>query len=146
MGGSAGAIRPMPTRYLQVRRALSDATDGLTRPGRPKLGVVSREVTLLPRHWEWLAAQPGGASVALRKLVDEARKVSSDRQVIRQAQEAAYKFMSALAGNEKGFEEAARALFSRKLHQFELATSTWPKDVRKHALKLANCALTADEL
>ena len=108
----------------------SDATAGPSRPGRPKLGVVPREVTLLPRHWEWLAAQPGGASVALRKLVDDARKMSGDKQVIRQAQEAAYKFMSAMAGNEEGFEEAARALFSRKPHQFELATSKWPSDVR----------------
>ena len=42
-------------------------------PGRPKLGVIAREITLLPRHWEWLASQPGGASVALRKLVEAAR-------------------------------------------------------------------------
>src|ERR1700690_3457045 len=43
-------------------------------PGRPRLGVVAREVKLLPRHWDWLASQPGGASVALRKLVEEARR------------------------------------------------------------------------
>src|SRR6185295_10752956 len=81
-------------------------------PGRPRLGVIAKEVTLLPRHWDWLNVQPGGASVALRKLVDEARKVSGDRDRIRAAQEAAYRFMSAIAGNLPGFEEATRALFA----------------------------------
>src|SRR5882724_9616001 len=83
-------------------------------PGRPKLGVVAREVTLLPRHWDWLNAQPGGASVALRKLVDQARRANEDSDRVRQAQEAAYRFMSAMAGNRPGFEEAARALFAGK--------------------------------
>src|SRR5277367_707131 len=82
------------------------------RPGRPKLGVVAREVTLLPRHWDWLAAQPGGASVALRKLVEEARRSHEASDRLRQAQEAAYRFLSAMAGNEPGFEEATRALFA----------------------------------
>src|ERR1700690_1044417 len=81
-------------------------------PGRPRLGVVAREVTLLPRHWDWLRRQPGGASIALRKLVDQARRVSGDRDRTRAAQEAAYHFISAMAGNLPGFEEAARALFA----------------------------------
>src|ERR1700753_1392953 len=42
--------------------------------GRPTLRGVPRQGTLFPRHWEWLAAQSGGASVALRRLVDEARR------------------------------------------------------------------------
>jgi uncharacterized protein len=84
---------------------------GTRGPGRPKLGVVAREVTLLPRHWEWLATQPGGASVALRKLVEQARRTNQDKDRHRLAQEAAYRFMSTMAGNEPGFEEAARALF-----------------------------------
>src|SRR5271165_3954600 len=88
-------------------------------PGRPKLGVVAREVTLLPRHWEWLNSQPGGASVALRKLVEDARKKYAGRDRIRLAQEAAYRFMSAMAGNEPGFEEAARALYRRNRQRFE---------------------------
>ena len=83
------------------------------RRGRPKLGVVAREVTLLPRHWEWLAAQPGGASVTLRRLVDEARRSGGDRQLKRRSQEVAYRFMAALAGDLPGFEEAIRALFAR---------------------------------
>ncbi|HJT89098.1 MAG TPA: DUF2239 family protein, partial [Bryobacteraceae bacterium] len=86
--------------------------------GRPRLGVVAKEVTLLPRHWDWLNLQPGGASVALRKLVDEARRTSGDRDRVRAAQEAAYRFLSALAGNLPGFEEATRALFAYDRRKF----------------------------
>ena len=107
------------------------------RPGRPKLGVVAREVTLLPRHWEWLNSQPGGASVALRKLVEEARRANSGKDRLRRAQEAAYRFMSTMAGNEPGFEEAARALFAGRQEPFEALVRGWPKDVREHAKKLA---------
>lgn len=105
--------------------------------GRPKLGVVAREVTLLPRHWDWLAAQPGGASVALRKLVDQARKASAGGEAARAAQERAYKFMSALAGDLPDFEEATRALFAGDAPRFERLMAAWPADVRAHALQLA---------
>ncbi|MBR1123325.1 DUF2239 family protein [Bradyrhizobium lablabi] len=105
--------------------------------GRPKLGVVAREVTLLPRHWEWLNAQPGGASVALRKLVDEARRVSGDRDRLRAARDAAYHFMSAMAGNFANFEEASRALFADDLRRFAGLVADWPVDVRDHIVKLA---------
>ena len=105
--------------------------------GRPKLGVVAREVTLLPRHWEWLAAQPGGASVALRKLVEAARKSPADeRAQRRKAQERAYHFMSAMAGNWAGFEEASRALFADDLAGLRTLTAEWPHDVREHVLWL----------
>ena len=88
-----------------------DATPSAPRgPGRPKLGVVAREVTLLPRHWDWLGQQSGGASVALRRLVEEARRTGEDSHRIRQAQEAAYRFMTAMAGNEAHYEEATREL------------------------------------
>jgi uncharacterized protein len=107
------------------------------RPGRPRLGVVAREVTLLPRHWDWLNSQPGGASVALRKLVEAARRVNVAKDRVRVAQEAAYRFMSALAGNEPGFEEALRALFAGKREGFEERIAGWPADVREHAKKLA---------
>ena len=109
-------------------------------PGRPKLGVVAREVTLLPRHWEWLAQQSGGASVALRKLVDEARRANKDRDRIRQAQEAAYRFMAAMAENKPHYEEVARALFAGDAERFETWTATWPADVRDHARRLAAVA------
>jgi hypothetical protein len=105
--------------------------------GRPKLGVVAREVTLLPRHWEWLATQPGGASVALRKLVEEARRTHAESDKRRKAQEAAYHFMSAIAGNMPGFEEATRALFANDQLRFREWIAAWPDDVREHAIKLA---------
>lgn len=101
--------------------------------GRPKLGVVAREVTLLPRHWEWLAEQPGGASQALRRLVDEARRNDGGRSAARAAQAAAYAFMSAMAGNLEGFEEAARALFAGDRARFSRHTKTWPHDIRAYA-------------
>jgi len=106
-------------------------------PGRPRLGVVAREVTLLPRHWEWLNRQPGGASVALRRLVEEARRASGGKDRLRAAQEAAYRFMSAMAGNQAHFEEAARALFAGDTARLHAMTAKWPKDIREHAQKLA---------
>lgn len=107
------------------------------RPGRPRLGVVAREVTLLPRHWDWLATQPGGASVALRKLVEHAKRANLDTDRRRFARDAAYCFLSAMAGNEPGFEEAARALFAGNRNKFAENTESWPSDVRDYARKLA---------
>jgi hypothetical protein len=109
-------------------------------PGRPRLGVVSREVTLLPRHWDWLNSQPGGASVALRRLVEEARRVNGTRDRVRHSQEAAYRFMSAMAGNFPGFEEATRALFAGDSERFNRLTAPWSVDIRDHARKLAEAA------
>ena len=112
------------------------------RPGRPKLGVVAREVTLLPRHWDWLATQPGGASVALRKLVEGARRDPDGRDRHRRAQESAYRFLSAMAGNFPDFEEATRALFANRRAHFDTLTEPWPADIRDHARKLAALAFT----
>jgi hypothetical protein len=109
---SAQSGRPPPPVVDSVdANAAADKSRGR---GRPKLGVVAREVTLLPRHWEWLATQPGGASVALRKLVEEARRTHAESDKRRKAQESAYHFMSAIAGNMSGFEEATRALFCER--------------------------------
>jgi hypothetical protein len=94
-------------------------------------------VTLLPRHWEWLAGQPGGASVALRKLVEEARRANQGKDRLRLAREAAYRFMSAMAGNEPGFEEATRSLFSGDKERFAELVEPWPIDVSSYAKKLA---------
>jgi uncharacterized protein len=110
-------------------------------PGRPKLGVVAREVTLLPRHWHWLASQPGGASVALRKLVEHAMRASAGKDRIRASQNAAYRFMSVMAGNRPGFEEAARALFAGNAEKFNRLADTWPTDIQKMAKALAADAL-----
>lgn len=105
--------------------------------GRPRLGVVAREVTLLPRHWQWLSRQPGGASVAIRKLVETARRTHQESDQRRSRQEAAYHFMSAMAGNLANFEEASRALFAGDRARFMALIDQWPADVRDHATKLA---------
>ena len=105
--------------------------------GRPKLGVVAREITLLPRHWDWLATQSGGASVTLRKLVDEARRANVDRDRQRRANECAYHFMSTMAGDMAGFEEASRALFANDAAKFRRQTKAWPSDVRDYVRYLA---------
>jgi uncharacterized protein len=110
--------------------------------GRPRLGVVAREVTLLPRHWDWLARQPGGASAALRRLVDEARRANAGRDAQREATERAYRFMSAIAGGFPGFEEASRALFAHDAEAFSRHTTPWPPDVQAHARWLARDAFT----
>lgn len=102
------------------------------RAGRPKLGVVGREVTLLPRHWDWLAEQPGGASVAIRRLIDAERKSSEFNLLARKAQEIAYRFMHAIAGDFPRFEEASRALFAGDRETFARNTEDWPADIRDY--------------
>ncbi len=104
--------------------------------GRPKLGVVGREITLLPRQWDWLATQPGGASVVIRRLVDQAKRASEGLQSRRSAQEAAYQFMNAIAGDLPGFEEALRALFADNSALFQDHIAAWPKDIRDFASQL----------
>ena len=117
------------------------ASEALRRgPGRPRLGVQAREVTLLPRHWEWLAGQPGGASVALRRLVEEASRDRDGRQRRRRAQEAAYRFMSSLAGDRPRYEDATRALFAGQKDAFLTLTAHWPADIAAFTFKLAQAA------
>lgn len=111
-------------------------------PGRPKLGVVSREIGLLPRHWEWLAKQPEGASSVLRKLVEDAQKKNASRDELRRIQEAAYRFMTIMAGDLPDFEEALRAFYAKDKAKFAKLIGTWPKDIREHAMKLAKPALS----
>jgi hypothetical protein len=107
-----------------------------TGPGRPKLGVVGREISLLPRHWEWLEEQPNGASAALRRLVDQARTQEQGSNRVRLALEAAGRFMTALAGNLPGYEEAARALYARDRVRLEAQIAAWPPDIREYVLRL----------
>jgi hypothetical protein len=104
--------------------------------GRPRLGVVAREVTLLPRHWDWLNAQRGGASVTLRKLVDAARKQGRANERTQRLQDVTYRFLSAVAGDLPGFEETARALYAWDLERLEALIADWPPDVREHTLRL----------
>jgi hypothetical protein len=135
LGGTAEEI---------LRKVTGDAPetsgDAQRGPGRPRLGVVAREITLLPRHWEWLNRQPGGASVALRKLVEEARRANAAVDRVREAREAVYRFISAMAGNEAGFEEATRALFVGNSARFEELVRSWPVDIQGQARKLAAVA------
>jgi uncharacterized protein len=107
----------------------------VTGPGRPKLGVISREISLLPRHWEWLASQPDGTSATIRKLIEEAKKRSHIS--IKQVQERAYRFMSVIAGDMQGYEEALRALYKADHKNFLLNIQDWPADVRTHAIEMA---------
>lgn len=106
--------------------------------GRPKLGVVPREISLLPSHWEWLNNQTGGASPTIRQLIDEKIKSSStDRLKVKTSQEVTYKFLSALAGDLPNFEEAVRYLYRSDRKKFLEQVSGWHKDVVDHALRLA---------
>jgi hypothetical protein len=126
--------RAGPTK--SKRMAADTATTEQRGRGRPRLGVVGREVTLLPRQWEWLAAQPGGASVVLRRLVDEARRTGGALHKMRAAHEAAYHFIAAMAGDLPGFEEATRALFANDRARFEQQMESWPEDLRIYAVRL----------
>ncbi|HBN08396.1 MAG TPA: DUF2239 domain-containing protein [Cyanobacteria bacterium UBA8530] len=112
-----------------------------TGPGRPKLGVTPREVTLLPRHWDWLNEQPGGASVTLRKLVEEKMKRSAGKDRARKSLEAASRFMWVMAGNLPHFEEASRALSRKEYESFDRIIETWPNDIREHVRKLMEKAV-----
>jgi len=143
--GTADDVR----RWLKDASEEAEATDSGSRGktqgrGRPKLGVVGREVTLLPRHWDWLNSQPGGASVALRKLVEQARRANDGKDRVRLSQEAANRFMSSLAGDLPGFEEATRALFRGNQERFDEMVEPWPVDVREYAKTLAAAAMATD--
>ncbi|HET7267022.1 MAG TPA: DUF2239 family protein [Oleiagrimonas sp.] len=109
-------------------------------PGRPRLGVVAREVTLMPRHWDWLKAQRGGASAVLRRLVESAMHGNNSSERARQSSEAAYRFMHAMAGDRAGFEEALRAFYRGNRQQFTQHIARWPRDIREHASRLATMA------
>lgn len=147
-------LRGTPEEIV-ARLAIPTTTDPTTQPtdaaqddtprgrGRPKLGVVAREVTLLPRHWDWLNGQPGGASVALRKLVEAARAGGEDKDRRRAAQESVYRFMTALAGDLPQYEDATRALYADDRARFEAIAAAWPLDIREHTLRLAEAAFVA---
>jgi uncharacterized protein len=116
-----------------------------TGPGRPKLGVICREVSLLPRHWQWLEAQSGGISAALRRLVDEARKAQPAKEEACRMRDAISRFMWAMAGNLPGFEEVSRALFANDAEQFHHRIQNWPKDIREHLTRLSAIAFSGHD-
>ncbi|MGK5084411.1 DUF2239 family protein [Bdellovibrionota bacterium FG-1] len=123
-------------KRLEVFTSRAEPKDSIG-PGRPKLGVISREVSLLPRHWEWLASQPGGASASLRKLVEEAKKKAVSGNCVKQAQERTYRFMSVMAGDLEGYEDALRSLYRGDKERFLKQIEAWPRDVRVYAAELA---------
>lgn len=141
----SGSVQDIERRYgrpsTEPEAAESGQADQEKRRGRPKLGVVGKEITLLPRHWEWLEQQRGGASATLRRLIDQARKELSGQEQVRQSQDAAQRFMTALAGNLPGYEEAVRALYARNKAQFDKETANWPTDIRCCAREFAEHAL-----
>ena len=117
----------------QVDLDLRPETLSAPRRGRPSLGVEAREVTLLPRHWEWLASQRGGASATLRKLVEEAlRKGRSDRD----NHDAAFRFLNVMAGDLPNFEEAVREMYNGNRVGYDYFSYDWPKDIRDHGRRL----------
>jgi hypothetical protein len=116
------------------------STETMTSRGRPRLGVVAREVTLLPRQWDWLNGQPGGASVALRRLVDQARHAAPLADRMREAREATYRFLNAVAGNLPGYEEVLRALFAGDGKRFDALIRGWPSGVNLFAMNLSQDA------
>ncbi|MFC5606054.1 DUF2239 family protein [Variovorax soli] len=137
---ATGTRLDLDLRPQAAATAAAPAAPAQRSVGRPRLGVVAREVTLLPRHWDWLNRQPGGASVALRRLVDEARHVHRERDALRAAREATYRCMTEMAGNLPGFEEATRALFAGDGTQFNLLIDPWPQDLRDYLLQLSATA------
>jgi hypothetical protein len=140
-GADSDVLARLDAQTEVAPESTSDEPAAARGRGRPKLGVVAREVTLLPRHWEWLNGQTGGASVALRKLVDAARVAGEGKDRMRRAQEAAYRFMTAMAGDLAGYEEATRALYAMDAARFDAMTAAWPVDIRDHARMLAKRAL-----
>jgi uncharacterized protein len=145
-GTGADVVQRLRAATHAQPEATPPQTSSPRGPGRPKLGVVAREVTLLPRHWDWLSQQPGGASVVLRKLVDDARKSGSNKDRLRQTQEVAYRFMSAMAGNYPHYEDALRALYANDQPHFVTMITQWPADVREHTMRLAGSAFSIDHV
>jgi uncharacterized protein len=132
-------------RFAQAAESHPEQVSPARKAGRPKLGVIGREVTLLPRQWEWLAEQPGGASVALRKLIDAERKANNFKELTRKSQETTYRFIHAIAGDFPRFEDASRALFAGDREAFARLTEEWPADVRDHARWLMSGGAMSDD-
>ncbi|MCF8197501.1 MAG: DUF2239 family protein [Sulfuritalea sp.] len=140
-GSLAAVLKRLPASQDQNSIPGAEAPASPVRTaGRPRLGVTAREVTLLPRHWEWLATQSGGASVALRKLVEQALRANRETDRLRQAKESAYRFMNVMAGDRPGFEDATRALFAGDLERLRQFAAKWPRDIQSHVLSLAESA------
>lgn len=109
--------------------------------GRPKLGVTAREVTLLPRHWEWLESNHSGASAKLRELVETAMRASAGKDRQSHAVESLERFTNALAGDLPNAEEVSRAFYKGRMKDVIKLTADWPSDLLEHYIKLVERAL-----
>lgn len=114
-------------------------------PGRPRLGVTSREISLLPRHWEWLERQPNGISAAIRRLVEQAMKQNPGRERARRIRASLSHMLTALAGDRPHYEEATRALFADDVPRFERLVARWPRDLREYAIRRVREAHDAEQ-
>jgi len=135
---------------FDLRGSLADILEGAARaqprgPGRPRLGVTSREVSLLPRHWDWLEQQPQGISGSLRRLVEQAIKLQPGQERARRTRAALSRFLSSMAGDRPHYEEATRALFAGDIARFAALVERWPKDIREYAVRQARAAERADK-
>jgi len=133
-----GSLEEVMDRYSEAPAEKEPEPKQTRSRGRPKLGVVGKEVTLLPRHWQWLQLQNGGPSVALRKLVEQAKRENQEQDSQQTTRYAIYNFMFAIAGDLAGFEEANRALYANDRRRFNFETELWPKDIKEHLYYLAD--------
>jgi len=124
-----------------LERALPTASRG---PGRPRLGVTSREVSLLPRHWEWLEHQSSGTSGALRRLVERGIAHQPGRERARRIRAALSTVLTAMAGDRPNYEESTRAMFRGDVNGFEALVKRWPRDIRTYAVERARAADRAE--
>jgi hypothetical protein len=134
-----GSMEDVFERLEKQQKPIEPKTK-VKKPGRPKLGVVSKEVTLLPRHWEWLAQQRGGASITLRRLVGEAMKAADPQAEQRSAQQSTYRLMTAVAGDLPNYEDAIRALFAAEKDDFFNIIADWPEGLRHHIVQISEVA------
>jgi len=135
-------VSPIVRSAPAAEREASDATGPQRKrgPGRPRLGVVSREVSLLPRHWEWLSAQRGGTSATLRRVIDAARKADGGTTERRRTIDAAHRFLWDIAGDLPCFEELTRALYAEQFQRVADLSCSWPTGVRQQLLRFVDRA------
>ena len=123
----SGSLEDVLSRIQTREPSPVDETPDKPGKGRPRLGVVSKEVTLLPRHWEWLSRQPASASATLRRLVSEAS--SRENTSSKAKAERLGTILWTLAGNLEGFEEASRCLHRLDFEGLFGFSDKWPGDL-----------------
>lgn len=129
--------QPMEVIERMLAMQVGEKPEPLKRGrGRPKLGVQSREVSLLPRHWDWLNRQPGGASAALRKLVEAA--IKSPEAQLDEARASVDRFLLTMAGDLPNYEEVLRQFYRRQYGAMFEHMANWPDDIQRHARALVN--------